>query len=113
MVDCLRKCKFGLKAHNISVAELHEIVNPDIRLVEFSGSEKLYPKQLSGGMKKRLDVARIFVNGPDILFLNESFGSLDVHTKETLQLKLLQLWEQEKKTAILITHDIEEVVFCG
>ena len=103
--------EFGLKARNIPAAERREIVNRYIHLVQLSGSERLYPKQLSGGMKKRLDVARTFANDPDILLLDESFGSLDAQTKETLQLELLQLWEQEKKTAVFVTHDIEEAVF--
>ena len=70
-----------------------------------------YPHQLSGGMKKRVDVARVFANNPDVLLLDESFGSLDSQTKEHLQLELLNLWEQEKKTAIFVTHDIEEAIF--
>ena len=75
------------------------------------GSENLYPKQLSGGMRKRVDVARTFAINPSVLLLDESFGSLDAQTKENLQMELLNLWESEKKTALFVTHDIEEAIF--
>ena len=103
--------EFGLKAQNISAKQRREIVQQYIQLVELGGSERIYPKQLSGGMRKRLDVARTFATNPDVLLLDESFGSLDAQTKENLQLELLKLWERERKTAIFVTHDIEEAIF--
>ena len=72
-----------------------------------------YPKQLSGGMKKRVDIARAYANQPDILLMDEPFGSLDVMTKEVMQEDLSALSYRERKSLIFITHDIEEAVFLG
>jgi NitT/TauT family transport system ATP-binding protein len=103
--------EFGLKTKGTAKNERELIVRKYIRLVELEGSEKLYPKQLSGGMRKRVDVARTFASEPDVLLMDESFGSLDTQTKENLQLALLDLWERERKTAVFVTHDIEEAIF--
>jgi NitT/TauT family transport system ATP-binding protein len=72
-----------------------------------------YPKQLSGGMRKRVDIARAYANKPDILLMDEPFGSLDVMTKEVMQKDLLDLSDRDEKSLIFITHDIEEAVFLG
>jgi NitT/TauT family transport system ATP-binding protein len=72
-----------------------------------------YPKQLSGGMRKRVDIARAYTNQPNILLMDEPFGSLDVMTKEVMQKDLLELSCKDKKSLIFITHDIEEAVFLG
>jgi NitT/TauT family transport system ATP-binding protein len=72
-----------------------------------------YPKQLSGGMRKRVDIARAYANNPDILLMDEPFGSLDVMTKEVMQEDLSELSYREQKSLIFITHDIEEAVFLG
>ena len=72
-----------------------------------------YPKQLSGGMRKRVDIARAYANNPEILLMDEPFGSLDVMTKELMQKDLLELSYKEQKSLIFITHDIEEAVFLG
>lgn len=72
-----------------------------------------YPKQLSGGMRKRVDIARAYTNQPSILLMDEPFGSLDVMTKEIMQKDLLELSCKDKKSLIFITHDIEEAVFLG
>jgi len=69
------------------------------------------PKQLSGGMRKRVDVARAYVNDPEVLLLDEPFGALDVFTKEAMQRSLLAIWSQEPKTIVFVTHDIEEAIF--
>ncbi len=81
-----------------------------IGLTEFAD---LFPKQLSGGMRKRVDIARAYANQPDVLLMDEPFGSLDVLTKETMQKDLLELSVKERKSLIFITHDIEEAVFLG
>jgi NitT/TauT family transport system ATP-binding protein len=73
----------------------------------------LFPKQLSGGMRKRVDIARAYANQPDVLLMDEPFGPLDVLTKETMQRDLLALSSKERKSLIFITHDIEEAVFLG
>ncbi len=103
--------EFGLKSLGLPKEKRNEIADHYIKLVQLEGSENLYPKQLSGGMRKRVDVARTFAINPGVLLLDESFGSLDAQTKEMLQVELLNLWEKEKKTAIFVTHDIEEALF--
>jgi NitT/TauT family transport system ATP-binding protein len=106
-----KNIEFGLEMKRVPKRDRDAIVRRFVSLVELDGSENLYPKQLSGGMKKRVDVARTFALDPDVLLLDESFGSLDAQTKENLQLELLKLWERDKKTALFVTHDIEEAIF--
>lgn len=103
--------EFGLKTKGLAKEEREIIVKRYLKLVQLEGSENLYPNQLSGGMRKRVDVARTFAINPEVLLLDESFGSLDTQTKEKLQIELLDIWEKEKKTAIFVTHDIEEAIF--
>jgi len=102
--------EFGPRMKGISKSERRRIAQDYLARVGLTGSEKLLPRQLSGGMRKRVDVARTFANRPEVLLMDESFGALDVQTKERLQTELLQLWEAERTTAIFVTHDIEESI---
>lgn len=84
------------------------------RLLNFVGLEQFkdnYPFQLSGGMKKRLSIARALSVDPEILLLDEPFSSLDYFTTETLQVEIVKLLKTRGKTTILVTHDIDEAVF--
>jgi NitT/TauT family transport system ATP-binding protein len=103
--------EFGLKRKGVGRAERERIVAEYISLVGLDGWRDRYPKELSGGMRKRVDVARVFANDPRVLLLDESFGQLDAQTKERLQIELLELWEKHRKTVIFVTHDIEEAQF--
>ena len=82
-----------------------------LKLVGLSGFEKSLPKELSGGMAQRANIARALVNNPYILFLDEPFGALDAFTKIQLQNELLNIKKKEKSTMIMVTHDIEEAVY--
>jgi len=81
-----------------------------IQLVGLRGFEKSYPRELSGGMKQRLEVARALAVNPDVLYLDEPFGALDSITRLQMRRELLRIWEAERKTILFVTHDIEESV---
>lgn len=96
--------KFGMENKAVDINHL-------IKFVKLEGFEKLYPAQLSGGMKKRASLARAIAMNPNLILMDEPFGSLDYQTKEKLQIELLRIWEETHKTIVLVTHDIEEAIF--
>lgn len=81
-----------------------------IKMVNLSGFEDSFPKALSGGMKQRVAIARGYAQNPEVLLMDEPFGALDAQTRAQLQEDLLQTWENEKKTVLFITHDVDEAV---
>lgn len=82
-----------------------------IETVGLKGFEERYPAELSGGMKQRVGLARALAVDPEVLLLDEPFGSLDAQTKDRLQTELLQLWHDEQKTVLFVTHDINEAIY--
>lgn len=104
---------YGPRARGVPKTEWQERVEHFLPLVGLQDFADAYPKQLSGGMRKRVDVARAYVNDPLVLLLDEPFGALDVFTKEAMQQALLRLAAEEPKTILFITHDIEEAIFVG
>jgi ABC-type nitrate/sulfonate/bicarbonate transport system ATPase subunit len=88
-------------------------VREHIELVGLGSFALAYPHQLSGGMAQRAAIARGLVNRPSILLLDEPFGALDALTRTRLQNELQQIWQREKVTMILVTHDVEEAVYLG
>jgi sulfonate transport system ATP-binding protein len=88
-----------------------ERVLDNIALVGLSGFEKAYPHQLSGGMAQRAAIARSLVTQPAILLLDEPLGALDSITRAYLQNELLRIWQQERVTIIMVTHDVDEAIF--
>lgn len=105
--------EYGLKVRGIPVERRRAESRRLIDLVGLTGFEALYPKQLSGGMRKRVDIARALANQPQVLLMDEPFGALDAMTKEMLQVELTRIWESERKTVLFITHDVEEALFLG
>lgn len=90
---------------------INELVDYYLQLVELSDFAEAYPNQLSGGMKQRVSIARTLIENPEILLLDEPFSALDAFTRMSMQKELLKIWETEKKTMILVTHDIDEAIF--
>lgn len=103
----------SLKFKGIKKKERYEIAQKYIDLVGLTGFEKHYIRQLSGGMKQRVGIARAFASEADILLMDEPFGQLDAQTRYSMQEEILKIWNKEKKTVIFVTNNIEEAVYLG
>jgi NitT/TauT family transport system ATP-binding protein len=104
---------YGLAMRGVPRPEREEITAHYLRITGLSKFANAYPHQLSGGMKQRVSVARAFANDPSILLMDEPFGSLDEQTRVILQQELLKIWEGTNKTAVFITHSIDEALGLG
>ena len=102
---------YGLKQQGVAKAEAQARVRELLAMVHLSGYESFYPKELSGGMKQRVAIARTLAYQPSILLMDEPFGALDAHTRTRLQNDLLAIWERDRKTVLFVTHSVEEAVF--
>ncbi len=97
----LRKKDYIEKAHDL------------LRLVKLEDFEDKYPGELSGGMQQRVSIARALILDPDLLIMDEPFGALDALTRDQLNLELLKIWQDKRKTVIFVTHNIPEAVILG
>ncbi|TAJ13226.1 MAG: ABC transporter ATP-binding protein [Planctomycetota bacterium] len=97
---------FGLASR--SSDDKHRITDHYIELVGLKGFERTFPQQLSGGMRQRVAVARALAVDPDILYMDEPFAAVDSLTRLKLRSELIRIWQQEKKTILFVTHDIDE-----
>ncbi|MFW5918790.1 MAG: ABC transporter ATP-binding protein [Halanaeroarchaeum sp.] len=108
----LENVAMGLKVQEGMDREPRErIAREWIEKVGLAGNEDSKPKELSGGMRQRVGLARALAVDPKILLMDEPFGALDAQTRDGLQSELLELWSNERKTVLFVTHDIEEAIF--
>jgi NitT/TauT family transport system ATP-binding protein len=103
--------EFGLVARGVDAAERHEISDELLRLIGLEAFEAAWPKDLSAGMSKMVEVARVLATDPAILLLDEPFGALDAQTRARMQDALTRLWEQRRKTVVFVTHDADEALY--
>jgi NitT/TauT family transport system ATP-binding protein len=90
--------------------EQRETVHRYVQMVGLTGFEKAYPRELSGGMRQRVEIARALAPNPEIIYMDEPFGALDFITRLKMRTDLTRIWQEEKKTILFVTHDIEESV---
>lgn len=103
--------EFGLKLQGVPKKERREQASYYLSVVGLSEFAKSLPNALSGGMKQRVAIARALTSQPKVLLMDEPFGALDIHTKESMHQFMLDLWKRTNLTIFMITHDVEEAVF--
>jgi NitT/TauT family transport system ATP-binding protein len=105
--------EFGPRMNGASRRDRSDKAKRCIDLVGLGGHEKKFPRELSGGMKQRTQIARLLANDSDILIMDEPFGALDAHTRRVMQNELVRTWRETKKTIVFVTHDITESIILG
>jgi NitT/TauT family transport system ATP-binding protein len=109
--NVLGNVMYGLRQQGVKRAEAEVRGRQLLEMVGLKGYENFYPKELSGGMKQRVAIARTLAYNPAVLLMDEPFGALDAHTRTRLQNDLLKIWERDRKTVLFVTHSVEEAVF--
>ncbi len=109
----MENVEVGPKYAGVPKAERRKNAQKFIDLVGLTGFENSYPRQLSGGMKQRVGIARAYTANPEVLLLDEPFGQLDAQTRYAMQEEILKTWEKEKKTIIFVTNNLEEALYLG
>jgi NitT/TauT family transport system ATP-binding protein len=106
----LRNVEYGMEMRGMNKEERKKRAMKYLEMTNLQDFVNAYPKELSGGMKKRLSLATVYANDPEVLLMDEPFSALDYPTKIKLQMDLLDLWSKEKKTTIFVSHDVEEAL---
>lgn len=104
---------FGLKMRNINKVKSDELVKKYLDIVGLKDFQKQKPYELSGGMKQRASLARVLVNNPRMILMDEPFGALDAFTRQNMQSLIRKIWIENKSTIFLITHDVDEALSLG
>ncbi|MGJ8720340.1 MAG: ABC transporter ATP-binding protein [Salinibacterium amurskyense] len=104
---------YGPQVRGVSRAQVKEITDANLERVGLGAHRTKYPRELSGGMKQRVQIARILANDPTCLLMDEPFGALDAQTRTNLQHELELIWSRDRKTAVFVTHDISEAIWLG
>jgi NitT/TauT family transport system ATP-binding protein len=102
---------FGLKMRGLDKTERYRQATDILKLVGLNGFERHWPSQLSGGMQQRVEIARVLINRPRLLLMDEPFGALDAQCRMDMQQLLLDIWTRIRTTVIFVTHDIDEALF--
>jgi NitT/TauT family transport system ATP-binding protein len=102
---------FGLKMKGVARAQRRAQAHELLSSVGLAGFESRYPSQLSGGMLQRVEIARVLINRPRVLLMDEPFGALDALTRARMQQLLLEVWSRIRTTVVFVTHDIDEALF--
>jgi NitT/TauT family transport system ATP-binding protein len=112
-LTAVENVEFGLRMRGMARSERRERALRYLQLVGLSGQEQKYPAELSGGMKQRIQIARVLVNEPAMLLMDEPFAALDAQTRALMQAELASIWKTTRTTVLFITHDIDEAITLG
>jgi NitT/TauT family transport system ATP-binding protein len=109
----IENVELGLLFRGVSALERRERSTAWLTKVGLKGFEQRYPHQLSGGQRKRVQMAQALISGPKVILMDEPFSALDIHTRHLMQNELLRLWQEERRAVVMITHDLEEAIALG
>jgi NitT/TauT family transport system ATP-binding protein len=105
--------EFGLKLNRVAPKERKQRADEALGMVNLTDHDKKFPDALSGGMKQRVQIARMLTMRPNIMLMDEPFAALDAQTRQMLQNQLVSIWSEVKRTAVYVTHDIREAINLG
>ncbi|MBB4292102.1 NitT/TauT family transport system ATP-binding protein [Rhizobium leguminosarum] len=109
----IENVELGPMFKGVGAAERRERSMRWLAKVGLKGFEYRYPHQLSGGQRKRVQMAQALITGPKVILMDEPFSALDIHTRHLMQNELLRLWQEERRAVVMITHDLEEAIALG